>query len=55
VVISKILSREMSLKEAVDGHKSLIRKEMYFRIAEIANAALNPDEKQRYGFSLVHG
>jgi alpha-D-ribose 1-methylphosphonate 5-triphosphate synthase subunit PhnL len=53
VVISKILSREMTLKEAVDNHKPLIRKEMYFRLAELANAALDPVEKQRFALLFL--
>ena len=36
------------MQQAITTRRSLIRKEMYFRLAELANAASEQSEKERY-------
>lgn len=46
LLIQVIVYKSISLTEVVTSHKSLVGKEMYFRIAELANNAHVTEEKQ---------
>lgn len=46
ILLLVIVEKTLSVPELVVAHKSLVSKEMYFRIAELANNARGSEEKQ---------
>jgi hypothetical protein len=46
-LLLKVIDGEITLKQAIAGSKTLAGKEMYFRIAELANASLSAVERQK--------
>ena len=38
----------MTMEKAITSQRALIRKEMFFRLAELANSALVSDERSKY-------
>lgn len=47
-LIVKLIDGSTTLEKAVAAQRPLIRKELFFRIAELANAALTTDERSKY-------
>ncbi len=47
-LIVKLIEGSTTLEKAVTTQRPLIRKELFFRIAELANAALTTDERSKY-------
>ena len=47
MAILQIVDGELTLEQLVTTKRALVRKEMYFRLAELANAGVTPEEKAR--------
>lgn len=47
MTILQIVDGELTLEQLVTTKRNLVRKEMYFRLAELANSAVTPEEKAR--------
>ena len=46
--ILQLIDDEISLDQLITSKKNMVRKELYFRLAELANAGTTLSEKQRY-------
>lgn len=46
--ILQLIDDEISLEQLITSKKNIVRKELYFRLAELANAGTKLSEKQRY-------
>jgi len=40
----------LSMEKVVTTHRALVRKEFFFRLAELANSALAPEERTTYSW-----
>lgn len=47
MTILQIIDGEITLEQLVMTKRALVRKEMYFRLAELANSGVTPEEKAR--------
>lgn len=48
LLLARVAAGELSFADVIAQHRSLIRKEMYFRLAELANAASSQEEKDKF-------
>jgi hypothetical protein len=48
IAILQLVDGNLSLEQLIMTKKTMVRKELFFRIAELANAAINLEEKARF-------
>jgi hypothetical protein len=48
IVILQLVDGEITLEQLILTKKQIVRKELFFRLAELANAGSTPEEKTRY-------
>ena len=47
-LILQLIDNDITLEQLVTSRKNLVRKELFFRLAELANAGATPEEKMRF-------
>ena len=47
ITILQLVDGEISIEQLINSKRNMVRKELYFRLAELANAGTTPVEKQR--------
>lgn len=47
LIILQIVDNQLTLEQLVMTKRTFVRKELFFRIAELANSAFSTDEKKR--------
>ena len=48
--LSQLVEGTLSMDKVVTSHRALVRKEFFFRLAELANSALAPEERTTYSW-----
>jgi hypothetical protein len=48
IVLLQLVDGEITLEQLILTKRQIVRKELFFRLAELANAGSTPEEKTRY-------